>query len=123
MKHGIFIKNSSGQIFFGKVWNPVSSVWPDYTNENTWYYWTRQFSSFHKVIKFDGAWIDMDEPSNSYNGQKDGCPPVAMEKPPYEPGGIKLSTKTVCMTGQHKLGSHYNVHNLFGAYETFATYL
>ncbi|XP_076305653.1 lysosomal alpha-glucosidase-like [Tachypleus tridentatus] len=118
----IFVRNSTGQIFEGKVWNYKLAVFPDFTNLRTVDYWTDQLQNFHKKINFDGAWIDMNEPSNFYNGQKDGCPSDSpLEHPPYVPGSDPLYTKTFCMTVQHNLSVHYNVHNLYGFFETIAT--
>ncbi|XP_023230572.1 lysosomal alpha-glucosidase-like [Centruroides sculpturatus] len=122
VKMDIFVKNSSGEIFIGKVWNSVSTVFPDFTNPKAIDYWTKQFQYYHDQVKFDGAWIDMNEPSNFYNGQKDGCPTSRFENPPYVPGGMEpLCTRTLCMTCQQNASIHYNVHNLYGFYEAIAT--
>lgn len=107
----------------GKVWNPKSTVWPDFTNEKAVDYWIQEFKTFYSKIKFDGAWIDMNEPSNMINGGFNGCPDDPLELPHYVPGGELLSTKTICMTAKHKAGLHYNIHNLFGLYEAKATKL
>ncbi|KAF4522943.1 hypothetical protein B566_EDAN012638 [Ephemera danica] len=113
---GIFVKNQSGMPFVGKVWNKFATVWPDFTHPGTVDYWVEQLRSLHDQVRFDGAWIDMNEPSNFYDGQKDGCPDNQWERPPYMPGvqGGKLSYKTVCMSAQQYAGRHYDVHNLFG---------
>jgi alpha-glucosidase, putative (fragment) len=117
----IFVKNISNQLMIGKVWNRKSTVWPDFTNEKTIDYWTQEFASFYSKIKFDGAWIDMNEPANMLNGGFEGCPDDVLEHPHYVPGGTPLSTKTMCMTAKHKIGNHYDVHSLYGLYEAHAT--
>jgi lysosomal alpha-glucosidase len=53
----IFIKDESGRPFVGKVWNPVSTVWPDFSHPNISSYWLNQLEGFRKKVPFDGAWI------------------------------------------------------------------
>nr|XP_027203751.1 lysosomal alpha-glucosidase-like [Dermatophagoides pteronyssinus] len=124
----IFIKNSSKQIFIGKVWNRQSTVWPDFFHPNATKYWTKMFSDYHRQISFDGAWIDMNEPSNFVDGQlRFGCPRNNnFELPPYTPGmtddSLTLRHKTLCMTARHYNDQlHYNLHNLYGLQETIIT--
>lgn len=65
----------------------------------------------------------MNEPANFYNGHADGCPDhQKLETPPYVPGGEKMSTKTLCMSDQHHIGPHYNVHNIYAHLEAELTY-
>lgn len=119
----IFVKNSSGQIFIGKVWNKGSTVWPDFTHPNTVDYWTKNLQALHNEINFDGAWIDMNEPSNFLSGSFNGCPNNSLEHPPYVPGidGGVLNYKTMCMSSKHFAGLHYDVHNLYGFTEAIVT--
>ncbi|XP_027203752.2 LOW QUALITY PROTEIN: lysosomal alpha-glucosidase-like [Dermatophagoides pteronyssinus] len=122
----IFVKNSSKQIFNGKVWNGKSTVWPDFSHPNATKYWSKMFEEYHKIIEFDGAWIDMNEPSNFYDGQIDGCPKTEIENPQYVPGmtddSLTLRHKTLCMTARHYNDQlHYNLHNLYGFQEAIAT--
>ncbi|XP_065342512.1 lysosomal alpha-glucosidase-like [Cloeon dipterum] len=123
MELDIFVKNQSGLPFVGKVWNKYATVWPDFTNPNTVDYWLNELGRLHSLLKFDGAWIDMNEPSNFYDGQKDGCPDNQWENPPYLPAvqGGKLSYKTMCMSAIQFAGMHYDVHNLFGYTESIVT--
>lgn len=119
----IFVKNITGGIVYAKVWNDKSSVFPDFSHPNATSYWIKQFARFHDTVPFDGAWIDMNEPSNFYNGHKDGCPPNQKEDdPPYVPSKEKLCAKTLCMSDRHYISSHYNVHNIYSQLEARATY-
>ncbi|OXA58369.1 Lysosomal alpha-glucosidase [Folsomia candida] len=122
----IFIKNSQGHIFEGHVWNKKGTVWPDFSHPNVTHYWMRQLDSFRKRIKFDGAWIDMNEPSNFYNGEKNGCIKTSvLDNPPYVPRQIDGNTlyyKTICPSAKQAGGTHYDLHNLYGTQETIATY-
>lgn len=81
--------------------------------------------NMHKQFEFDGAWIDMNEPSNFLNGQFTGCPKSALESPPYFPGidGGVINYKTMCMSAKHYAGLHYDVHNLYGFTEAIVTSL
>ncbi|KAH9517561.1 hypothetical protein DERF_008227 [Dermatophagoides farinae] len=126
LQMNVFIKNSSDHVFYGKVWNRKSTVWPDFFHPNATLYWTRMLSQYHKTISFDGAWIDMNEPSNFLDGQNIGCPKNDFETPPYTPGmvdeSLTLKRKTLCMTARHYNGQlHYNLHNLYGLQEAIVT--
>lgn len=82
-------------------------------------------SCLHTQLQFDGAWIDMNEPSNFLSGSFNGCPKSSIESPPYMPavdGGV-LNYKTMCMSALHYAGSHYDIHNLFGFAEAIVTSL
>lgn len=119
----VFVKNVTGGIVYAKVWNYVSTVFPDFTHPNSSRYWTRQFRKFHDVVPFDGAWIDMNEPSNFYNGHENGCPrDQKVERPPYIPGPDPLCIRTLCMSDQHYVSSHYNLHSVYSQLEARATY-
>ncbi|CAG2184009.1 unnamed protein product, partial [Oppiella nova] len=59
MDLNIFVKNSTGQPFIGRVWTGKPTVWPDFTDPKTQIYWTQMFAKYHKELEFDGAWIDM----------------------------------------------------------------
>ncbi|KAL7639020.1 UNVERIFIED_CONTAM: hypothetical protein RMT77_010554 [Armadillidium vulgare] len=125
VKEDVFVKNSTDQIFIGKVWNNKSTVFPDFFKPNSVIYWSSLIRKFHERLAFDGLWIDMNEPSNFYNGQKDGCPVnSSLEHPYYIPlvkGGV-LYFKTLCMTAKHHLGNHYDLHNIYGFSEAIATF-
>ncbi|CAH2091479.1 unnamed protein product [Euphydryas editha] len=119
----IFVKNSTDQPFIGKVWNKVSTAWPDFTHPNASAYWKEMLTNFHKIIKYDGAWIDMNEPSNFLSGSMYGT--CADEKLPYKPKAIPaegLKYKTLCMDAKHYAGSHYDLHNLYALTEAIVTF-
>ncbi|XP_044754385.1 lysosomal alpha-glucosidase-like [Coccinella septempunctata] len=117
----VFVKNSTGQIFIGKVWNSLTTVFPDFTHPNAYTYWKEMLKEFHDLVPFDGAWIDMNEPSNSEWPY--GCPDSELENPPYRlnTDGGALHEKTFCMTAKQHLGVHYDIHNLYGISEANIT--
>uniref|UniRef100_H2YDF9 alpha-glucosidase n=1 Tax=Ciona savignyi TaxID=51511 RepID=H2YDF9_CIOSA len=99
-----------------QVWPPGKCAFPDYTNPDTETWWTDQCMDFHKTINFDGLWIDMNEPANFVTGSTEGCASNNLNNPPYMPKiwGNVLAEKTMCPDHRHKLGNHYDVHNLYG---------
>jgi len=58
IKRDIFVKDGiSNKPFVGKVWNLVSTVWPDFTNPKTMDYYAKMMSDMHDSFAYDGAWI------------------------------------------------------------------
>lgn len=58
VRQGVFVYDTNGSVpFKGKVWNLVSTTWPDFTNPKTMTYYTEMMSSMHKDFEYDGAWI------------------------------------------------------------------
>ena len=99
-----------GVPFNGRVWTDGKTVWPDFTHKNTETYWYNMFKDYHDQVAFDGAWIDMNEPSNFYNGQQFafGCEKSKWNNPPYVPRSIdggKLFHKTICPSAKQALGT------------------
>ncbi|UYV70150.1 GAA [Cordylochernes scorpioides] len=122
LRYNVFLKNSSGQLLIGKVWNPKSTVYPDFTHPNITDYWRKQIADFHSQVGFDGLWIDMNEPSNFVDGSIHGCPNTGIDHPPYLPQDTNpIYHKTACMSAQHYAGLHYNLHNLYGIAEAQIT--
>ncbi|XP_017756803.1 PREDICTED: lysosomal alpha-glucosidase-like [Eufriesea mexicana] len=124
VKEDIFIKDDlSSQPFVGKVWNLISTVWPDFTHPKVEHYYLRMMNNMHDSFAYDGAWIDMNEPSNFYDGHKNGCSQNKLDYPKYVPNiaGNTLATKTLCMNAKHYLGTHYDLHNTCGIGQAIAT--
>lgn len=159
LQEDVFIKwpNGSG-IVWGKVWPDLPNIFvntslpwdeqvqlyrawaafPDFFRNSTAQWWKRQIQDFHtnpinpaKSIKFDGLWIDMNEPASFVTGSVTGCGDNPLNKPEYMPDllgkSIGLSDKTLCMQSQQFLADgtpvrHYDVHNLYGWSETKPTY-
>ena len=131
MSKDVFLKNSDGSLYKGKVW-PGDTVFPDWFHENTQSYWNNEFVSFFDPstgVDIDALWIDMNEPSNFCDfpcgnptaglstaaGSKKGLPGRDLLYPPYqirnEAGG--LSNKTVNTNVIHRGGwVEYDTHNL-----------
>ncbi|XP_015511679.1 lysosomal alpha-glucosidase-like [Neodiprion lecontei] len=126
LRDDVFVKDAeTNQPFTGKVWNPIATVWPDFTHPNSTAYYFRMLKSMHDMFAFDGLWIDMNEPSNFLNGKVNGCTYNKLDYPQYVPHVVDrlLATKTLCMNAKHHLGSHYNLHNTYGTGQAIAANL
>lgn len=124
LQNGVFVKDSNGKNpLYGKVWNLKTTVFPDFSHPRAVPYWVQMIEDFHKLVPFDGAWIDMNEPSNMVDGSLSGCPSNNLENPPYVPQveGGKLNYKTICMSAKHHDVEHYAVHNAYGSLEAVIT--
>ncbi|KTG36911.1 hypothetical protein cypCar_00036484 [Cyprinus carpio] len=153
----IFIKwppELSNDIVWGKVWPDYPNItvdnsldwdtqvelfrafvaFPDFFKNSTAEWWTQQIKDFYNnVIKFDGLWIDMNEPASFVHGTVgEKClGDAALENPPYMPPLESmyrgLNHKTLCMNSEQILADgtrvkHYDVHNLYGWSHTKPTY-
>ncbi|XP_044145770.1 sucrase-isomaltase, intestinal [Bufo gargarizans] len=149
----VFIKwPDSNDIVWGKVWPDLPDVvvdntldwdtqvqlyrahaaFPDFFLERTAKWWYREIEEFRKnYIRFDGLWIDMNEPASFVHGSVNGCRNNALNFPPYMPAlsdrDKGLLYKTLCMESRQHLPDgtpvdHYNVHNLYGWSHSKPTY-
>ena len=115
LKDQVFmIDHRTGKPFVGRVW-PGSTYWVDYTNPKSSSYWSDMFKDFHQVLPFDGAWLDMNDPSNFDSGavEPKGCANNSLNDPPFNPAAYEpLYLSTVCPDAQQYMGSHYEWHNV-----------
>ncbi|XP_063038222.1 maltase-glucoamylase-like [Melospiza melodia melodia] len=158
LQRDVFIKwPNSDDIVFAKVWPDLPNVvvndsldWdtqvelyrafaavPDFFRNSTRDWWAQEIAEvFHNPrnsslsIKFDGIWIDMNEPSSFVHGAVGGCRDRDLNFPPYVPQLASrwegLSSKTLCMEGEQRLPDgtpvrHYDVHSLYGWAQTEPT--
>jgi hypothetical protein len=83
----------------------------------------------------------MNEPSNFVDGSDNGCTSSILDNPPFTPRmrfsftslfkhtslmsidvlGNTLSSRTLCPSAQQYLSQHYNLHNMFGYFESQVT--
>ncbi|XP_042638461.1 uncharacterized protein LOC103207213 [Orycteropus afer afer] len=114
-------------------------AFPDFFRNSTITWWKRELRELYtnpqspeKSLKYDGMWIDMNEPSSFVNGAvPPGCKDSTLNHPPYMPAlesrDRGLSSKTLCMESEQVLADgsrvrHYDVHNLYGWAQTRPTY-
>ena len=63
-KLDIFIKsNYTKQNLIGKVW-PGKTLYPDFMNPKVEEFWNQGLTNYYKIIKYDGIWLDMNEPTS-----------------------------------------------------------
>ncbi|XP_076422557.1 maltase-glucoamylase isoform X7 [Peromyscus maniculatus bairdii] len=160
VENNVFIRYpNNGDIVWGKVWPDYPDIvvdpsldwesqvekyrayvaFPDFFRDSTATWWKKEIQELYmnpqapeKSLKFDGLWIDMNEPSSFVNGAvPSGCSDATLNRPPYMPHlearDRGLSSKTLCMESEQMLpdGSrlrHYDVHSLYGWSQTRPTY-
>lgn len=129
MELDVFIKSAfdDNQLAIGKVWNPETSAFPDFTNPLSDVWWSKMMIDLRKKMNYDGMWIDMNEPSNmDCNGELNkGCPNNKLNNPQYVPGnwrGWFLWKMTICPSSKQYLGNHYDLHNMYGFFEAVRTF-
>ncbi|KFV47227.1 Maltase-glucoamylase, intestinal, partial [Gavia stellata] len=137
LEKDVFIKwPNTDDIIYAKLYRAYVAF-PDFFRNSTTEWWMREISEVYtnpynasRSLKFDGLWIDMNEPSSFVNGAVGGCRNQQLNFPPYVPQlGYRsegLIFKTLCMEGQQYLPdgspvSHYDVHNLYGWAQTKPT--
>ncbi|XP_078695136.1 sucrase-isomaltase, intestinal-like [Branchiostoma floridae x Branchiostoma belcheri] len=119
----VFVKNADGETdLIGEVW-PGTTVFPDFTKPSTVQWWGDHCESFHRIIPYDGLWIDMNEPKTFKNGSLTGCGDDRWNYPPYVPAikGRLMYERTLCMDTLQHWGRHYDVHSLYGHSMAIAT--
>ncbi|NWW15789.1 MGA protein, partial [Falcunculus frontatus] len=157
VENDVFIKRpNTNEILYSKVWSflpnvqineslphetqvelyAAHSAFPDFFRNSTVEWWKREILEVYnnpnasRSLKFDGLWIDMNEPAAFVNGAVDGCRNDLLNYPPYIPHlgsrSAGLSYKTPCMEAQQYLADgtpvrHYDVHNLYGWSQTKPT--
>ncbi|CAJ1065724.1 sucrase-isomaltase%2C intestinal [Xyrichtys novacula] len=147
-------KDLSDDIVWGKVWPDFPNItvdesldwdtqvekyrafaaFPDFFRKETADWWHKEIEDFyHNVTKFDGLWIDMNEPASFVHGTvgEQCLGNQLLEFPPYMPPleskHLGLKHKTLCMNSEQILSDgkrvrHYDVHNLYGWSHTKPTY-
>jgi alpha-glucosidase (family GH31 glycosyl hydrolase) len=67
VKRGVFIKDSEGNEYRGKVW-PGTTTFVDFFHPNATSYWEDMLNMLYSKVKFSGIWLDMNELANFCDG-------------------------------------------------------
>jgi alpha-glucosidase len=59
----VFVKNADGSEYQGQVW-PGYTTFPDWWHPNITEYWQKEIVDWMNLLKLDGIWIDMNEPTS-----------------------------------------------------------
>lgn len=112
---------------------PGEVIMPDFTSpyaRNMWAEWVYNFNYDENTTPIDGLWIDMNDPSTFCTGE---CGNAKCEgektdaqknmSKPYHRIGHKLDMEhmTLDLASRQYLGNHYDLHNMYGFYESIAT--
>lgn len=121
----VWVKKSDGITpVLGRVWPEYPVYFPDYSKNSTREWWKTLIKEFRDLLEYDGLWIDMNEPANLVEGDVDeGCTENNLNKPPFLPkiGDESLTAKTLCADHVQEAGRHYDVHSLYGWFQSEPT--
>ena len=138
----IFIKsNYTKENLIGKVW-PGKTVFPDFFHPNISEFWNKGLEDYYNLVKYDGIWLDMNEPANLMEDKNKKCfSEIADEKEctpdknkydndelPYIPGyrrnmKEKLSLKSISENALiYGNNTVYDTKPLISFYQTKYTY-
>uniref|UniRef100_A0A7N6BS47 alpha-glucosidase n=1 Tax=Anabas testudineus TaxID=64144 RepID=A0A7N6BS47_ANATE len=118
----------------GQISQMAFTAFPDFFRSTTAAWWQNEIMDFYNnTLKFDGIWIDMNEPASFVHGTVGGkcLGNPLLENPPYMPPleskHLGLNHKTLCMNSEQILSNgkrvkHYDVHNLYGWSHAKPTY-
>jgi alpha-glucosidase (family GH31 glycosyl hydrolase) len=145
-KLDIFMRNATGHRYIAQVWPGATNI-PDFLHPKAQEFWSTEVAEFHKVIPFDGLWLDMNEPANFCGGptcyyppEIEVCPQIdeccmicdntnldRWDDPPYHINSLgvhrPLYAHTMAMNCEHYNGIRaYDTHNVYGFSEGLATY-
>ena len=133
IKSGYTKKNLMAKVWFGKT------LFPDFFNPNIYKLWNAGLDDYYNEIKYDGIWLDMNEPSNLktkgiYIGEifedekeEEKCNMIEDLKISYFPGYTndtnKLIRGSISMNGiTYNNNILYNNKPLISVYQTKLTY-
>ncbi|KAL8732435.1 MAG: hypothetical protein Q9181_003955, partial [Wetmoreana brouardii] len=130
-----FMTNPDGSIYIGAVW-PGYTVFPDWLGSGAGPWWTNEMVTWHNLVDFDGAWIDMSEVSSFCVGSC-GSANLTMNRvhPPFElpgepgaviysyPEGFNLTNATEAAAAASASSSQAAAASTGGASSTTPKYL
>ncbi|ODM96356.1 Maltase-glucoamylase, intestinal [Orchesella cincta] len=118
----VWVKRPDGNPVVGQVWPEDPVYFPDFSKNSTREYWITLLKEFHDLLEYDGLWIDMNEPANFYDSNGD-CSDNNLNNPPFIPEIVdkNLRSNTICADSVQEAGNHYDVHSLYGWFQSEPT--
>ncbi|ETW05245.1 hypothetical protein, variant [Aphanomyces invadans] len=145
LAQNVFMKDGSNEAIEQNIVWPGMVAYPDFFHPNATSYWKQQLQRYYATAKYDGIWLDMNEPSSfcieggreslscsfhdtyapyTFVRSNDTAYPFDPFRQPFVPGQAvngNLAAMTASMAAHHANSLHYNVHSLFGHSEIRAT--
>ena len=124
----IFIKsNYTNKNLVGKAW-PEKVVYPDFLHPNASTFWNKGLEDYYNLVKYDGIWLDMNEPANLIENEKSKCKGEIVDEKectkdknkydidelPYIPGyrkGVKESLSSKSISENAIINENYTVYD------------
>jgi len=69
IKSGLYTSEKYNNNLISKVW-PETAVFVDWFNDKCMNMWTTGLSDLYDLVEYDGIWIDMNEPTTFWHGEK-----------------------------------------------------
>lgn len=131
LKYNCFImSNYTNKPLLSKIW-PGMVSFPDFTHPNTSFLWEQGLTDFFTLVKFDGLWLDVNEPqslvNDPYGEVADNYDPNKNKyyNIPYKPGNgrIKLEQKGISINAlMYGKGNQYIEDNTVYNYKPLNPY-
>ena len=124
----IFIKsNYTNKNLVGKAW-PEKVLYPDFLHSNAAKFWNKGLEDYYNLVKYDGIWLDMNEPANLLENQKSKCKGEILDEKecttdknkfdidelPYIPGyrtGVKEGLSAKSISENAIINENYTVYD------------
>ena len=120
----IFIKsNYTNKNLVGKAW-PEKVVYPDFIHPKASSFWNKGLEDYYNLVKYDGIWLDMNEPTNLMENEKSKCVDEKeckkdknkydIDELPYIPGyrkGIKETLSSKSISENAIINENYTVYD------------
>ena len=124
----IFIKsNYTNKNLVGKAWTE-KVVYPDFLHPNAPKFWNKGLEDYYNLVKYDGIWLDMNEPANLLENEKSKCKGEIVDEKectkdknkfdidelPYIPGyrkGVKEGLSSKSISENAIINENYTVYD------------
>ena len=128
VKEGVFCRNRKGRFFRAGVW-PGMTYFPDFLNEKARSWFGRQYA-FYTEKGIEGFWNDMNEPAIFYSENTRGPKRLNMildmvfheQRREKKTRNLERDYKSFYHETEGRKYRHFDVHNIYGALMTRASF-